>query len=171
MSINDPISTENIFEELDLPGEWYLDRDNSILYYMPSEEVDLEQAVIEVPELPQIIRLTGSQEQSVHDITLEGLFFTHTTSTFLGEYCIPSRSDWSIHRGGAVFLEGAKNCLVKDCCFDAVGGNAIFMNGYNRGNKITGCTFLEAGDSAICFVGHSETTVGSQKRFPYRVLR
>ena len=31
----------NVFEEMDAPGEWYLDRDNGILYVYPPENADL----------------------------------------------------------------------------------------------------------------------------------
>jgi hypothetical protein len=64
-------------------------------------------------------------------------------------------------------MEGTRNCSVEACFFDAVGGNAILMNNYNRGNRVSGCKFTETGDSAICFVGSLETTVGTQRHFPY----
>jgi hypothetical protein len=158
---------ENVFEELDAPGEWYLDRTAGVLYYLPPDEVDLSSAVVEVPILPQIVRLVGSQAAPVHDITLAGFRIAHTASTFLEPYDVPSLSDWSIHRGGTVFLEGARNCRIEGCWFDAVGGNAVFMNGYNRANVVTGCKFTHVGDSAICFVGMREQTVGTQRAFPY----
>ena len=31
-------------------------------------------------------------------------------------------------------LCGTENCTIKNCWFDAVGGNAVFLNDYNRGN-------------------------------------
>jgi hypothetical protein len=52
---------ENVFEELDAPGEWYLDKVNGLLYYMPAEGVDLQGAIIEVPVLEQVIEFRGSQ--------------------------------------------------------------------------------------------------------------
>jgi len=84
------------------------------------------------------------QDEPVRQITLKGFRFAHTASTFLELYEIPSLSDWAIHRGGAIFLQGARDCTIKDCFFDAVGGNAVFMNGHNRGNVVTGCRFTEA---------------------------
>ena len=75
----------------------------------------------------------------------------HTAATFLESYEVPSLSDWAIHRGGTIFLEGARDCVIEACFFDAVGGNAVFMNNYNRNNLVTGCKFTETGDSAICF--------------------
>ena len=38
---------ENIFEELDCPGEWYLDSRDGWLYLMPLEGVDLNASVVE----------------------------------------------------------------------------------------------------------------------------
>lgn len=45
------------------------------------------------------------------------------------------------------------NCEVNDCDFVNVGGNAIFLNGANTGNRISGCHFKDSGASGVCFVG------------------
>ena len=161
---------ENVFEELDAPGELYLDSEAGILYLMPEEGVTLDGALVEVPQLQRAIEFRGSQQNPVSHITLSGFRIAHTASTFLEEYEIPSLSDWAIHRGGAVRLEGACSCTIADCHFDAVGGNGVFMNNHNRRNIVTGCTFTECGDSAICFVGALEKTVGSQKAFPHECV-
>ncbi len=158
---------ENVFEELDAPGEWYLDRDRGTLYYFPAEGIDLKTASVEVPVLEQVVRFVGTQDEPVEYMTLEGFRIAHTTSTFLQKYDIPSLSDWAIHRGGSVFLEGARSCGIKDCWFDAVGGNAVFLNNHNRGNVVTGCKFTETGESAICFVGTLGTTNGTRRDLPY----
>jgi len=158
---------ENVLEELDAPGEWYLDAEEGVLYLMPEEGVDLEDALVEAPALKRVIELRGSRKSPVRHVSFRGFRIAHTASTFLDKYEIPSLSDWSVHRGGAVFLEGTRDCAVADCWFDAPGGNAVFMNEYNRGNTVKGCTFSGCGDSAVCFVGSLERTVGSQKAFPY----
>jgi hypothetical protein len=158
---------ENVLEELDAPGEWYLDEREEVLYYLPPEDVDVETATVEVPVLQQAVRFLGTQDGPVHDITLSGFRFAHTASTFLDEYSVPSLSDWAIHRGGTIFLEGAHDCRIERCWFDAVGGNAVFVNKHNRGIVVTGCKFTETGDSAVCFVGSLELTNGTQRNFPY----
>jgi len=117
--------------------------------------------------LEQPIRFVGTQENPVHDISLRGFRIAHTTSTYLAAYDVPSLGDWAIHRGGSVFAEGTRDCSVDSCWFDAVGGNAAFVNNYNRGFSITGCKFTETGDSAICFVGDLEKTNGTQCAFPF----
>ena len=158
---------ENVFEELDSPGEWYLAEDEAALYYYPPEGLDLADATVEVPLTDQLVRLLGSQNQPVRNVTFEGIRFALTRSTYMEEYSIPSLSDWAIHRGGALFMQGTRGCVVKDCFFDAVGGNAVFLNYHNRDNLVTGCTFAHLGDSAVCLVGSLETTVGTQRNFSY----
>ncbi|HEX4022083.1 MAG TPA: right-handed parallel beta-helix repeat-containing protein [Acidobacteriaceae bacterium] len=158
---------ENVFEELDSPGEWFLDKRKSILYYYPQQGTDLRTALVEVPQLEHILHFAGTQSAPVQNITVQGVRFAHTLSTYMCQYDVPSLSDWSIHRGGAVFAEGTRQCSIQDCWFDAVGGNAVFVNNYNRNFSVTGCKFTETGDSAMCFVGDLEQTNGTQRAFPF----
>jgi Right handed beta helix region len=158
---------DNVFEELDTPGEWFLDKKKNLLYYYPEPGTDLRSALIEVPLLEHAVEFCGTQGEPVEGVSLRGFRITHTTTTYLKTYDVPSLSDWSIHRGGAVFAEGTRNCSVEDCWFDAVGGNAVFVNNYNRKFVVTGCKFTETGDSAMCFVGDFEKTNGTQRAFPY----
>ena len=158
---------ENVFEELDSAGEWFLDKKNHFLYYYPPPGMDLKAALVEVPQLEHVIHFAGTQSAPVEYVVVQGVRFAHTLSTYMSPYDVPSLSDWSIHRGGAVFAEGTRNCGIRDCWFDAVGGNAVFVNNYNREFSTTGCKFTETGDSAICFVGDLEKTNGTQRAFPF----
>jgi hypothetical protein len=63
------------------------------------------------------------------------------------------RTDWAIYRGGAVFIEGAEDCALEDSFLDQVGGNAVFVNHYNRRVTVRGCHIAKAGASGVCFVG------------------
>jgi hypothetical protein len=127
----------------------------------------MDTALVEVPVLKQALRLVGDRQQPVHNLSFTGFRFAHTATTYLEPYTIPSGSDWSIHRGGAVFMQGTRDCAVDSCFFDAVGGNAVFVSNYNRNTAISRCLFTQAGDSAICLVGSFEDTVGTQRNFPY----
>ncbi|WP_079414632.1 right-handed parallel beta-helix repeat-containing protein [Paenibacillus ferrarius] len=161
---------ENVFEELDSPGEWYADFQNGLLYYYPLPELNLEDAIFEVPQLQRLIEIRGTQETPVVNIGFNGFHFTHTTTTYLEKYEAPSLGDWSIHRGGAVYMEGAEKCSIEFCRFDAVGGNAIFISDFNRDHRIYGCLITDAGESAICLVGSKHLTMGSQHAYPANVL-
>ena len=143
---------ENIFEELDTPGEWYLDN-KSVLFLMPAKDVDISKACVEAVVLKQLVEFRGSIDEPVRNIHLRGLTLTHTARTVLEKYEPLLRGDWSIVRAGAAFFEGVEDCSVEDCFFDAVDGNGVFISNYNRRIKVTGCKFTEAGDSAICLVG------------------
>jgi len=158
---------ENVFEELDAPLEWYLDKQQGYLYWMPEEGVDPGQAVIEVPQLQTLIRCDGTQRNSVEQVTFERIRFTCTETTFFEPYEVPSLGDWALHRGGALRFEGTRNCAVRDCLFEGLGGNAVFANCFNRDLIVTGSTFRDIGDSGVLLVGELESTTGTQKRFPY----
>jgi len=144
---------ENIFEELDAPGEWFLDRKTSTLYFHPPDGVDLEEALIEGVRLRHLIEFRGTAGQPVHHIRLEGLTLRHAARTFMDTREPILRSDWAIYRGGAIFVEGAEDCAIVDATIEHVGGNAIFASKYNRRLTIRGCHIFEIGANAIAFVG------------------
>ena len=158
---------ENIFEELDAPKEWYLDKREGKLYWMPEKEVDPSRAVIEVPHLKTLVCLQGSRLNSVEHITFERIRFAHTETTFFEQYDVPSLGDWALYRGGAVHFQGTRNCAIKNCLFEGLGGNAVFANWFNRDLAVWGTTFRDIGDSGVLLVGELETTTGTQKHFPY----
>ena len=144
---------ENIFEELDAPGEWYHDGKAGILYFQPPANVDLPHAEIEAAGLRQLVEITGSRDKPVRKLVLRGLVFRHTARTFMETKEPLLRSDWTIYRGGAVVFTGAEDCAVEDCDFDRPGGNAVFLNQYNRRVVIRRCDIHDAGASGVAFVG------------------
>jgi hypothetical protein len=144
---------ENIFEELDAPGEWFHNAKAGILYYYPPQDVDIKAAIVEIARLRHLVELNGSQAQPVKHLTLQGLRFRHAARTFMETKEPLLRSDWTIYRGGAVRIDGAEDCTIADCEFDQVGGNAIFVNNYNRRITVRGTHIHGAGASGVCFVG------------------
>jgi len=144
---------ENIFEELDAPGEWFHDRKTSTLYFLPAQGTDLAAAKVEVVRLRHLVEFHGSMEKPVKHITLQGFTMRHAARTFMDCKEPLLRSDWAIYRGGAVLLTGTEDIDILDCEFDQVGGNAIFVNNYNRRVLIKGCHIHDAGASGVCFVG------------------
>jgi hypothetical protein len=144
---------ENIFEELDAPGEWFYDATKSTLYYYPPEGEDVNSAIFESPQIKHLIEIRGNEANPVRNITLEGLNFTQTLRTFMEKYEPLLRSDWTIYRGAAIFFEGAENCSLKNCNIYDIGGNAIFFNNYNRDCEVSGSYLTRIGASAVCFVG------------------
>ena len=144
---------ENIFEELDAPGEWFHDHKTSTLYFLPEQGTDLAKAKVEVVRLRHLVEFAGTQEKPVKHITLRGFTVRHAARTFMDCKEPLLRSDWTIYRGGAFLLTGTEDIDIRDCEFDQVGGNAIFVNNYNRRVLIKGCHIHDAGASGVCFVG------------------
>jgi len=144
---------ENVKEELDSPGKWYLDQEEHLLFYWPPEGVDVRTAVFEGSILKNLITIQGDMENPVQNVRIQGIKFEHSRRTFMEQYEPLLRSDWTIYRGGAIFLEGTENCAVEECEFTNLGGNVIFASGYNRGTRITGNHIYDCGASAISFVG------------------
>tara|TARA_R110002153_G_scaffold40633_3_gene116262 strand:- start:38516 stop:40930 length:2415 start_codon:yes stop_codon:yes gene_type:complete len=145
---------ENIFEELDAPGEWYLDKANNTLYFYPPKGVDIHQAKVEVPQLDNLIELRGTQSQPVKHVQISGIQFSHTQPTFMQTKEPLLRSDWAIYRGGAILLVGTEDIQVNDSKFSQLGGNAIFVSNYNRFAKIFNNHIHDIGASAVSFVGN-----------------
>lgn len=144
---------ENIREELDAPGEWFHDAKTSTLYCLPPAGTDLATSVVEVVRLRHLVEFRGTKEKPVRFVTLQGFTFRHAARTFMDVKEPLLRSDWTIYRGGAVFFNGAEDCAVTDSEFDQPGGNAVFVNKWNRRVRIAGCHLHDVGASAVAFVG------------------
>jgi len=139
---------ENIVEELDSPGEWFHDASTNTLFYHPPQGLDAATATVEVVRLRHLVELNGADH-----VTLRGIIFRHAARTFMDVKEPLLRSDWTIYRGGAVLFNRTEDCTVEDCEFDQLGGNAIFVNKYNRRVRIVGCDIHDTGASAVAFVG------------------
>ena len=144
---------ENIFEELDAPGEWFHNAKTSMLYYMPTAGIDMANAKVEVVRLRHLVEFQGTQAAPVKFISLQGFTVRHSARTFMDCKEPLLRSDWAIYRGGAFLLTGTEDVSILDCEFDQVGGNAVFVNNYNRRTLVKGCHIHDAGASGVCFVG------------------
>ena len=144
-----PFYIENIFEELDAQFEWYHDTETDTLYFKPPAGLELSKVNVEAAVLKRLIEVEGAQH-----LHFEGFHLTQTSATFLESYEDLARGDWAIHRGGAVYFKDSKNCSVKDCHIEKVGGNGIFVDGFNENVHISGCLIEDTGESAVCFVGN-----------------
>ena len=145
---------ENIREELDSPGEWFLDRKGRTLYYYPYPYEELESASVEVVTTPHILELRGeSSENCLKNVRLENLCFSRTLRTFMHPYDSLMRSDWGIYRGAALFLENTEDCHVTSCEFFDLGGNAIFLSRYNFDTSVSSNHIHHIGASGISLVG------------------
>lgn len=95
-------------------------------------------------------------------INLVGFNVSRSAPTYLDSYEVPSGGDWSIHRGGAVFLDGAAFITLEQIGFDQCDGNAVFLSRFARSNTVRDCGFYRTGDTAIAAVGAGSLMNGSR---------
>lgn len=144
---------ENVLEELDAPGEWFHDAASGTLHVIPPAGVDIAKATVEFVRLDSLIQFRGTKDRPVQGISLDGFTFRHAARTFMENKEPLLRSDWTVSRSGSVFFEGATDCEVVNSTFDQVGGNAVFVNNWNRRVSIKGCLIKNSGASGVVFAG------------------
>ena len=147
---------ENLFEELDAPGEWFFDRRSHTLFLLPPHDVDPQRAFLSVSRGETLIELKGDSQHPVRFVSFEGLSFAETRRTFMKNREPLLRSDWTTYRSGAVVFHGTEDCSMLDGSLTAIGGNALYVDGYNRRVKVSGCGISDCGASGICFVGNPD---------------
>lgn len=147
---------ENIFEELDAPGEWYYDRQLQVLYVYPPAGHDINKEQFYVSRLNELVTISGTGEHPVKNIRISNISFTATNRTFMLTKEPLLRSDWTIYRGGAILLDGTENVRISNCIFKDLGGNAVFVSNYNRDALVENNHIFNIGASAIAFVGNAD---------------
>jgi hypothetical protein len=170
---------ENIREELDDPGEYYYERETHKLFLIPPVSIEnniqaLNQAIIRIATHSRIISLEGSEIAPVQYLQFHNLQFQYTQRSLNRTWEPLTRGDWTIVREAAVFLTGTQNIEFKNCTFQEIATNAVFISNFNRDVKIDGCEFTKIGESAICFVGNHRcvrsVAVGYHTKIPYSAM-
>lgn len=125
----------NLFCEIDLPGEWYLDRRTSVLYWLPPEGVDASKAetVLSVADQPFITM------SDVSHVTILGLTFQEA-------------------RGDGIHIRDGADCLIAGCTIRRLGGDAIVIEGGLR-HGIFGCTMNTLGCGGTRVAGGDRKTL------------
>ncbi len=139
---------EGVKEELDQPGEWFLDRDEARLYYMPEPETDPNTLTFVAPRLNVLVDAKGDVEKRTHVeyVNFAGLEFRHTGFT-LGH--IEAR----VHTDAALRLENASHCRIEHCHVENVGGYAFWFHLDCLHNVVDRNTILHTGGGGVLFTG------------------
>ncbi|MDZ7346525.1 MAG: right-handed parallel beta-helix repeat-containing protein, partial [candidate division KSB1 bacterium] len=123
---------DNVFEGLDEPGEWYLDRREGKLYYLPLPDEDIRSAQVIAPDLDQLIIFQGEPlfGRYAHHIRLQGLTFSHN------DWFLPP-GDPGDHFGadtvpGALKIVGGRDLTIENCRFEHLGTYAVEVRDGSR---------------------------------------
>ena len=120
----------NVLEELDSPGEWYIDRERGVLYfYAPSEPAA---AAVEFPVVNgPLVRLDGASHVQLRGLTVE-YGRSHGIVIEGGEESVVSASEIRRVAGTGVVVEGGKNHTVLGSDLHTLGWEGVKLEGGNR---------------------------------------
>jgi hypothetical protein len=165
----DPYYVENAFDALDAPGEWYLDRQAGLLYYLPMPGENLRRAEVIAPVLAQLVRFEGRPEAGIYvqHLIFRGLTFSHTEWWFPEHAPVPSSqpevggfAQAAIGVPGAVHEDGARDCAFEGCTVAHIGNYAIELARGCQNNRIAGSDLFDLGAGGIKI---GETSVRSDE--------
>jgi len=128
-----PYYVLNVLSEIDMPGEWYLDRTNGVLYFYPPSEPS--EAVIElsVNDFPFV------QTQDVSHTSFKGLV-------------------WELGGANGVEIRGGSHCRIAGCTVRRCGGDGIVVNG-GKSHTLLGCDVYSMGRGGMKVSGGDRKTL------------
>ncbi|MFP4190618.1 MAG: right-handed parallel beta-helix repeat-containing protein, partial [Candidatus Hydrogenedentota bacterium] len=129
----------NILEELERPGEWYLDRDTGILYLYPPS--DIEEATVEFSVLEDAM---VTLDNTAH-IGLEGLTL-------------------DVSRGSGVEINGGEHNLVAGCTISRMAQDGVEING-GTGHGVVGSDLFTLGRGGTDVTGGDRATLEPGEHF------
>jgi hypothetical protein len=110
---NQPFYFFNLLEEIDQPGEWYLDRTNGVLYFYPPSDPAQARVELSLFDGP-FFRLKGASHIVFEQLTLE------------------------LGRGTGIEIEGGGGVLVAGSTLRKLGGDAVLIS-QGKGHGILSC--------------------------------
>lgn len=138
----------NLLEELDAPGEWYVDRENRMLYFYPVGG-DLSNVVLSVQKKPLFVITKAS------NIRLDGLTFHYSTGKAVAvdgcENVVLENLRVSNLTTDGISLAGGKKCGLNRCEVSDIGGTCVSVSGGDRtsltacGHFVTNCHLHHSG--------------------------
>ncbi|WP_428936977.1 right-handed parallel beta-helix repeat-containing protein [Fontivita pretiosa] len=169
---------DNVLEHLAEPGEWYLDRSDGTLYYipLPGESPDNTQVVI--PQLTQLIQFEGAPDEGrfVEFIRLVGITFQHTDWDRRTDAAVPgappeqqkpkaAAGQAAYNIPAVIQLRGARNCGIEDCTIRNIGWYGIELLEGCSANRIIGNEIADAGAGGIKLSGADADAPAHRRTF------
>ena len=150
--IQNPTWLENAYELLDAPGEWYLDKSTGDLYYKPKPGQNLDTATI--PLVQDLVNLTGTITDPVHDISFSGITFSYST------WLAPSSDDGLVEGQAGFRIVGTGHPDFDETRLTWLKTPGAVNVGYSRNISFTGNTFTHLGAVGLNLnTGSQDTTI------------
>lgn len=129
----------NLLEELDSPGEWYLDRVNKIIYLYPPSPIYKSTISLSQLKLPFITMNNTSY------LTIEGLTFESGSNT-------------------AIVTSGGQNNTIVGCTIRNISKNAVTINGGHL-NGVQSCDIYNTGTGGILINAGERSTLTAAQNY------
>ena len=88
------------------------------------------------PTQKTLVRIEGTHATPVTNVTLQNVIFAHSAPTYFEQYIVPSPGDWSVHRGGAVYMRNVRGVTLANCTLARLGGNGVALDGRVVGAQV-----------------------------------
>ncbi|MEW6237746.1 MAG: right-handed parallel beta-helix repeat-containing protein [Candidatus Omnitrophota bacterium] len=140
---------ENVFEALNQPGQWHLDRQEGVLYYLPKEGETIETIQAEAPAVTQLLRASGSRNLEFRNLRFR-----------CAEWEYPADRAGSVQAAmevpGALYFEQTQNCVISNCVIEQVGTYGLELGSGCKNTWIHHCSIHDLGGGGIK-VGHGSS--------------
>ena len=163
--VDDNYILENVKEALSLPGEWYLDRNEGKLYYVPEDGDTPENTVVYAGSNEQFFTINNAHNISFQGINFENTDWNHINGTHTGNPFEESHPLYKIIKYGAehpqaafevpasINISDSKDINFTDCSFENISYTAVKFDKASSDCNITSCFFNEIGANAIFIHG------------------
>lgn len=161
---------ENAMEFLNSPGEWYLDSNSGILYYIPTQQEHLEGLEAIAPTLSQLLRLEGDPHSGllVRYVTFRGITFAHTEWSLPPEFSGFQQA--AVGVPASVKCEGVSNCAFELCRFVHMGTYALEFSRGCRNNVVSLCELFDLGAGGVKIGEQTSRVEETEQTFNNAVL-
>lgn len=134
----------HLLEEIDIPGEWYIDFENMLLYYYPTKTLTSDD-VFEITTLRQnLVNIKGASYIEFNGIEFSGIASDYSVTAY------------NATGGNGISVVDCYNVTFKDCVVSHIGFNGIYINSENV--TVDGCIIYDIGFSGICVNRAGEKT-------------
>lgn len=145
----------NVFEELDAPGEYYIDRDSCTLYFYAPDAIDAKEIVLTVTT-ESLLRLDGASH-----LCFSGLEIAYTRGDAV---CINGGFDiygtWSNRMPARnQIAEDGSHITIENCRIYAVRQMAV--NGHGTALAVCDCEIFNIGTNGVYLSGGDRNTLTS----------
>lgn len=158
------VCVQNSPSELKNPNQWYLDRKNGILYYVPENDTQTpENIMVFAPTLEHIAEIYGSSaEKKAINVRLRDLTLTCSRSDYQpmdGGVAYAAYGQAVADATGCIDFRYAKGCGIDDCAVTCFGLYGILVG--------RGCENIRIADSAVMHGGAGGIRIcGASKKEP-----